>query len=65
MTFAQIERRVSAIEKMIDAMRDEIEHQHALDGIRGGLESADRGEGESLDRTFVRIRRKYQRKPSR
>ena len=61
MTLSQVERRLEALEKQVGDLRQALEYQQAVEGIRRGLESANRGEGESVGAAFARIRRKYRR----
>jgi hypothetical protein len=59
MTLAQMHRRLAALEKQVDLLQEALEYERAVEGIRKGLESADRGEGASVKRTFAFIRRKH------
>lgn len=61
MTLSQVERRLEALEKQVGDLRDALEYQQAVEGIRRGLESADREKGEGAAAAFARIRRKYRR----
>jgi hypothetical protein len=61
MTLSQVERRLEALEKQVGDLRQALEYQQAVEGIRRGLESANRGEGESAGAAFARIRGKYRR----
>jgi hypothetical protein len=56
---AQVEKRLASLEKQLGTLRQSLEHQQAVEGIRRGLESADRGEGIPIDRAFRHLRRKY------
>jgi hypothetical protein len=59
MTVAQLVKRLSAVEKSLSQLRKQWDYDRAVEGIRRGLESADRGEGEPARRTFANLRRKY------
>jgi hypothetical protein len=61
MTLSQVERRLEALEKQVGDLRQALEYQQAVEGIRRGLESADREKGEGAAVTFAQIRRKYGR----
>ena len=61
MTLSQVERRLEALEKQVGDLRQQLDYQQAVEGIRRGLESAARGEGESARATFAAIRRKHRR----
>ena len=63
MTMSQVVKRLSAVEKSLSELRDQLEYERAVEGIRRGLASADRGEGEPARRVFTALRRKY--KPTR
>jgi hypothetical protein len=65
MTMSQLVKRLSAVEKSLSDLRDHLDYERAVEGIRRGLESADRGEGEPARRTFARLRRKYKPAPRR
>jgi hypothetical protein len=57
MTLAQLERRVKQLEQQVGDLRLALDYRQAVDGIRRGLESADRGEGEPVKKAFADIRR--------
>jgi len=59
MTLAQVEKRLVALERRLGDLQETLEYQQAVDGIRRGLESADRGEGESVTKAFGDLRRKH------
>ncbi len=59
MTLSQVERRLAALEKQLGQLQDTLEYERAVAGIRRGLQSADREEGESVKKTFSNIRRKH------
>jgi len=59
MTVAQLVRRLDAVEKSLSDLRQQWDYERAVEGIRRGLESADRGEGEPARRVFAQLRRKY------
>ncbi len=61
MTISQVEKRLAALEREVVNLRETIEYQQAVQGIRRGLISADRGEGDTPARVFARIRRKQRR----
>ena len=57
MTMAQVHKRLAALERKIDHLQEAIEYQQAVEGIRRGLESADRREGIPAAKAFASIRR--------
>jgi hypothetical protein len=59
MTMAQVTKRLAALERKIDHLTHAMEYQQAVEGIRRGLDSADRGEGVPAAKAFTSIRRKY------
>jgi hypothetical protein len=54
-------KRWSALERQMEEFQRTIEYQQTVAGIRRGLESADRGEGEPARSALSRIRRKRKR----
>jgi hypothetical protein len=59
MSLMQVERRLAALEKQVTTLRDTLEYQLAVERIRRGLESADRGGGIPAKKVFASLRRKY------
>jgi hypothetical protein len=59
MTLAHLEKRLNRIEQKLDDLHSTFEYAQAIDGIRRGLESANRGEGEKAQSAFSDIRRKH------
>lgn len=57
MTLAQVQKRLTALEQKLDDLRETIEYQQAVEGIRRGLESVERGEGIPTGKVFAAIRR--------
>jgi hypothetical protein len=57
MTLAQVQKRLTVLERKIDDLRETIEYQQAVEGIRRGLESVERGEGTPTGKAFAAIRR--------
>ena len=57
MTLAQVQKRLTVLERKIDDLRETIEYQQAVEGIRRGLESVERGEGTPTRKAFAAIRR--------
>lgn len=58
MTIAQVQRRVERLEKMVQRLVTELHYCQSVEAIREGLESADRGEGDTAQRVFSRLREK-------
>lgn len=58
MTLGQIDKRLSALERQIGSLQRQLDYQHAVDGIRHGLESAERHEGIAVGNAFGRSRRR-------
>jgi hypothetical protein len=65
MTLAQMAKRIEALEKDVRQLSELVDYQQAVEGIRRGLESADRGEGEVAAKAFGRLRRKYKLRKDR
>jgi hypothetical protein len=59
MTMIHVQKRLAAIEKELSELRATLEYQRAVEGIRRGLESADRGEGAPARQVFNQLRRKH------
>ena len=59
MTLSQMQKRLTALERRIGELHRALEYQQAVEGIRRGLESVERGEGESVRMAFARIRRRH------
>ena len=59
MTLAQVQKRLDRLEQTVDRLVEELDYRDAVKAIQEGIESADRGEGESAKKVFSRIRRKY------
>lgn len=59
MTMAQVEKRLLALEKRLGRLQETLDYQRAVEGIRRGLESAERGEGVSVGEAFGDLRRKH------
>ena len=59
MTLGQIAKRLTALEKQIGSLQNQLDYQQAVEGIRRGLDSVDRGEGEPVRKAFAKIRRKH------
>ena len=57
MTLNQVQKRLAVLEQKIDDLRETIEYQQAVEGIRRGLASVDRGEGIPASKVFASIRR--------
>lgn len=58
-----IEKRIQQLEKTVRQMQNKLEYNAAVDGIRRGLESMDRGEGEPAKVFFAKLRQKNPRRP--
>jgi BMFP domain-containing protein YqiC len=59
MTLTTIEKRIVQLEQTVREMQQSLDYQAAVEGIRRGLDSVHRGEGESAKQVFARIRRKH------
>jgi hypothetical protein len=59
MALTTIEKRIAKLERTILAMQEKLEYESAVEGIRRGLESVDRGEGEPANQFFAKLRRKH------
>ena len=59
MTLIQVERRLAAVEKRLGDLQQSLDYAHAVEGIRRGLESIDRGEGDAAGQVFRELRRKH------
>ena len=59
MTLAQVEKRLVALEKRLGDLQETLDYQQAVEAIRRGLDSADRGASESVSKTFGDLRRKH------
>ena len=59
MTLAQVQKRLSVLERKIDDLRETIEYQQAVEGIRRGLDSVDQREGTPARKVFAAIRREH------
>ena len=59
MTLAQVEKRLVALEKRLGRLQETLDYQQAVEGIRRGLESADRGEGIAVGKAFADLRRRH------
>ena len=57
MTMAQMQRRLNVLERKVGSLETALEYQQAVEGIRRGLESVQRGEGEPARKVFAEIRR--------
>jgi hypothetical protein len=58
MTLAQVQRRLDRLESTVEKLVLELDYRESIDAIREGLQSADRGEGETAPKVFTRLRRK-------
>jgi predicted transcriptional regulator len=58
-TITEMAKRIVALEKTVDRLADQIDYQQAVEGIRRGLESMDRGEGETAKKVSARLHRKH------
>ena len=47
MTLAQVQKRLDRLEQTVDRLVEELDYRDAVKAIQEGIESADRGEGES------------------
>ncbi len=61
MTQSTMEKRIVLLEKTVRQMQKKMDYDAAVESIRRGLESADRGEGESAKTFFPKLRKKYSR----
>jgi hypothetical protein len=61
MTMTQVEKRLAALERRLTALQESLDYQQAVDGIRRGLESADRGERRSVAQVCRKLRRRAPR----
>jgi hypothetical protein len=59
MTLADVVREIKALKREVGDLRELLEYERAVDGIRRGLASVKRGKGEPVKRAFYRMRRKY------
>ena len=65
MTLIQMEKRLAAVEKRLGRLQQSLDYSQAVEGIRRGLESGDRGEGIPVDKAFRALRRKHALSPRR
>jgi len=65
MTMAQVAKRLAAVEKRLGDLQQSLEYQQAVEGIRRGLQSVDRGEGVSARKVFSELRRRPARSARR
>ena len=61
MTLAQVEKRLTALERRLAALQEALNYQQAIEGIRRGLEAAERGKGIPVTKAFAAVRRKHRR----
>jgi hypothetical protein len=54
-----MQKRLTALERRIGELHRALEYQHAVEGIRRGLESIERGKGEPAHVALARIRRRH------
>ena len=62
MTMIQLQRRLDSLEQKIGSLETRLEYQQAIEGIRRGLESVQRGEGKPARKVFAEIRRNARRR---
>jgi predicted transcriptional regulator len=65
MASTTIEKRIAKLEQTVRSLQDKLEYEAAVEGIRRGLESVERGEGEPVRTVFAKLRRKYTRNAAR
>lgn len=65
MTQTTMEKRLVQLEKSVRQLQKKMDFDAAVEGIRRGLESADRREGESAKTFFSKLRKKHSRAKSR
>lgn len=63
MTLTQVSKKIDALQSQVNQLRQDLDYELAVEGIRRGLASADRGEGMPVKAAFDQIRRKH--KPRR
>ena len=65
MAVTTIEKRIAKLEQTVRTLQDKLEYEAAVEGIRRGLESIDRGEGQPAKEFFAKLRRKHARAATR
>ncbi len=59
MTLAQMEKRLTKLERMVGELVTDSDYRQSVAAIREGLESANRGEGQKAKAVFAEFKRKY------
>jgi hypothetical protein len=59
MNLAQVVTHIDALEREVLDLREKVEYERAVAGIRRGLDSANRGEGQPIKQALRMIRRNY------
>ncbi|HEV7300196.1 MAG TPA: hypothetical protein VGN72_12575 [Tepidisphaeraceae bacterium] len=56
-TVKQMVERIEALEQTVDRLAEQLDYQQAVEGIRRGLESVERGEGITARKATTQLRR--------
>lgn len=56
-TVKQLAERIQTLERSVDRLADQLDYQQAVEGIRRGIESVERGEGIPAKKLIAHLNR--------